>query len=231
MVPGQRQQLVVLAAKKPLEWRPTWNDGSVIVREWTPDVPESRSERERRIRRRMYTWVVVAGRVLLVGAPVLVGVVWLVPISWSSSSGPSFWVPESVAMLAMVWLLMLPAMLLPWTPAALFEVSEGKLTGVTVLGRRQVDLETARIALSMPVPGDSSSQAYVIRDPRQWLIVEVDGFHDLSGAEPPETILAAAQNTRIRWYVHLMAWVGGIAWLITSIAGGLGLLWLAISVR
>lgn len=222
----------MVAAKKPLERRPTWNDGSVILREWTPDVPESRLERERRIRRRMYTWVVAAGRVLLVGAPVLVGVLWLVPISWSSLSGPSFWVPESALMLAILWLLMLPAMLLPWTPAALFEVSEGKLTGVTVLGRRQLDLETARIVLSVPVPSKLSSPvAHVIRDHRHWLIVEVEGFDDLSGAEPPETILAAAQRARIRWYLRVMAWVGGIAWLFASIAGGVGLLWLAISVR
>ena len=213
--------------------RPSWNDERVILREWTPNAPESRSERERRIRRRMGNWVIVSGRSLLVGAPVAVIVLWVVPISWSfASSGPSFWVPESAFLLAILWLLMLPAMLLPWTPEALFEVSEGKLTGVTVLGRRYVDLETARILLSVPVPSKYSSPvAHVIRDRRHWLIVEVEGFDDLSGAEPPETILAAAQKTRIRWYVYATAWVGALAWLFASIAGGLGLLWLAISAR
>lgn len=205
----------------------------MTVREWTPNAPESRAERERRIRRRVGRWIIVAGRALLVGAPLVVGVLWLVPVSWSfASSGPSFWVPESASLVTILWLTMLPAMLLPWTPAALFEVSEGNFAGVTVLGRRYVDVEMARVVLSLPLPSKYTSPVvHVIRDRRHWLLVQVEAFDDISGAEPPETILAAAQGRRIRWYVYVIAWLGALAWLLASIVGGMGLLWLSISTR
>jgi hypothetical protein len=205
----------------------------VTVRNWTPDVPESRGEREHRIRRRLGRWTITAGRVLLVGAPLLVGILWLVPIPWSTtSSGPSFWMPEAALLVTVLWLTLLPAMLLPVTPIDLVEVSEGKLTGPTVLGRRSVDLEAARVVLSVPLPSKSTSSVlHLVRDQRGWMLVDVDGLADLSGAEPPETIFAAARKRKLRWYVHLVAALGVVAWFGGSIVAGTVLLILALDAR
>lgn len=198
----------------------------MTIQQGSPTAPESRAERERRVRRRLSGWTIAAGRILLVGAPLLVGILWLIPIAWSTtSSGPSFWVPEFALLVAVLWLILLPAMLLPVTPVTLVEVSEGKLTGQTVLGRRSIDLDAAWIVLSVPLPSKfTSSTLHLVRGHRSWMLVDVSGLTDLSGDEPPETIFAAARKRKLRWYIHLAAALAVLGWFGASVVAGTVLL-------
>jgi len=138
----------------------------------------------------------------------------------------------SAFVLSILWLTLLPSMLLPMAPAALVDARDGKLSGETVLGRRWIDLEAARIVLSVPIPGKYAwPVVHLVSDHRRWLLVRVSGFDDLSGTDPPETILAAAQKRKRRWYVAVIAFLGTAAWFMASIVGATVLLLMALRVR
>lgn len=120
--------------------------------------------------------LLLAGRALLVVAPVSVVVARLSRGSWAEvpldAGLPDHPVPQLTMLIAFVFALVVPLLLLPVGSVWLVTVADGALTVPTVLGRRTVRVDSARLS-AWWVPGRGwDSWFYVLRDRRgRWVIV------------------------------------------------------------
>lgn len=171
----------------------------------------------------VFIWL---SRCLFVGAPLGYGLAWVFRPQWVSSSQPlAGWVEVCVMLLLPTWLFLLPLVLLNWAPKPSLVVTADDLVGMTTLGRRRLELRTARIVVSGPVVGAISSTLHLIADGRNWLLIEIDGILDHRGAlEPPETLFAAARDRPLHWYLSLATYFATLGWLFASVMTSVWLL-------
>lgn len=115
--------------------------------------------------------LLLAGRALLIIAPVLVALARWTRGSWAGApvdAGglPDHVVPQLTMVVVFVWALVVPLLVLPVGSVWLASVSDGVMTVPTVLGTRRVRMDSVRVR-AWWVPGrGSDSWFYLLRDGR-----------------------------------------------------------------
>jgi len=124
-----------------------------------------------------WQWLIWGGRVLVISCPLTVVGCRLTRAIWVASpiqagGVPNHWIPNTTLIIAFVWALLLPFLVLPIAPMPLLLIDQGEVIGPTVLGTRRVHLAQLKPVRSWYSPGRGThSLAHLLRDDEhKWFI-------------------------------------------------------------